>query len=144
MLCPPILEEDEDFEFLSEEYQSGAFSDLDHLLKRLHGIERSNVLAVVREPAKHIERLLEPGFAFVGYELLEDQTAISALTNCGGFPEAFSNDELNEVGLIRDFRRACEIQRVLPQKYPNEAHAQTTIYAIWRLDEYAGVPMDRR
>jgi hypothetical protein len=144
-LCPPVLEEfeDEDFEFLAQEYQFGGFSDLDHLLKRVHGIQRCNVLAVIREPAEHIERLMEPGFSFGGYELLEDDSAISALTNCGGFPKAFSTDELNELGLITGFARAREIRRALASNYQNEPHAQAIIYAIWRLDEFAGVPITR-
>jgi hypothetical protein len=144
-LCPQVLEEfdEEDLEFLSEHYEYGTFSDLDHLLARLDRTEKCNVLAVIRDPIEHLDRLMEPGFNFAGYELLEEQTSISALTNCGGFPKAFSNDELNEVGLVANFARAREVQRALAKNYPNEPHAQTTLYALWRLDEYAGVPVDR-
>jgi hypothetical protein len=140
-LSPPIHEafEDEDFEFLSEEYGCGMFTDLDHLLKRVEGVESRNILAVISDPAQHIEQIMEPGFIFAGYELIEDETGISALSNCGGFPKAFANEELNAVALISDFERAREIQRALSKNYPNEAHAHTMLYAIWRLDECAGV-----
>ena len=142
-LCPLILEEfdDEDLEFFSEDCGCGAFTNLEYLLKRIGGVDRCNVLAVIREPSEHIEHLMEPGFSFAGYELLEELTGVSALSNCGGFPKAFSNDELNELGLIPDFVSAREVQRLLTKKYPTEPHAETTLYAIWRLDEYA--PIER-
>jgi hypothetical protein len=71
---------------------------------------------------------------FVGYDLIEEQTQISALTNCGGFPETFCNDELNQYGLVTSFTRALEIQRLLPECNPEEHHARCEMYAIWRLE----------
>lgn len=142
-LCPPVLDNfiEEDFEFFSEEFGCGTFNDLEHLIGRLEGLEPCNVLAIIRDPSEHIGRIMEPGFCFAGYELLDDDSGISALTNCGGFPAAFSNEELNEVGLISDFQRAREVQCALGEYYPHEPHAQTTVYAIWRRDEYASVPL---
>lgn len=78
-------------------------------------------------------------FNFVGYDLIEAQTRISALTNCGGFPDIFRNEELNHFGLIEGFDRALEIKRLLAALHPEETHAQCDMYAIWRLDE----PMSR-
>jgi len=74
-------------------------------------------------------------FKFVGYDLIEEQTQISALTNCGGFPDVFSNNELNRFGLIDRFHRACPVRRLLAGRHPEEPHAQCELYAIWRLDE---------
>ena len=34
----------------------------------------------------HPESSLAEGFDFVGYDLVEAQTGVSALTNCGVFP----------------------------------------------------------
>lgn len=137
-LCPSVIEEfeEEDLEFVSEIQECGAFTNLEYLLQRIEGVSRRNVLAVISDPVEHIERLMEPGFSFAGYELLEDQTGISALTNCGGFPKAFSNDELNEVGLLADFARAQGIQRALREYYPDEPHADTMLYAIWRFEGF--------
>ena len=41
------------------------------------------------------------GFEFVGYDLVDIQSTASALTNCGGFQEVFSNNELSEKGLLK-------------------------------------------
>lgn len=80
---------------------------------------------------------------FIGCDLIEEMTQISALTNCGGFPETFSNEELNNRGLIDSFARAKEIQRLLAQNNPDEPHANCELYALWRLRE-APVPHERR
>jgi len=71
----------------------------------------------------------------MGYDLVEDATQISALTNCGGFPQTFSNTELNAYGLITDFSRASEIRKRLPEHNPGDHHARCELYAIWRLVE---------
>jgi len=63
-------------------------------------------------------------FELLGYDLIEDRTGISALSNCGGgFPAAFADDEITKCGLIRSFERAKEVQRQLPRDYSKEPHA---------------------
>ena len=74
----------------------------------------------------------------MGYDLIDDQTQVSALTNCGGFPDVFRNDELNRFGLIDEFNRAREVKTQLAERYPEEAHAKCEMYAIWRLNESKG------
>jgi hypothetical protein len=73
----------------------------------------------------------------MGYDLIEEETQISAITNCGGFPDVFSNEELNRVGLISSFERAYEVRRLLAERHPEEPHAQCEMYALWRLNERA-------
>ncbi len=71
----------------------------------------------------------------MGYDPIEEMTQISALTNCGGFPDVFANDELNPYGLLSHFDRAVEVWDNLKKLHPSESHAQCELYAIWRLDE---------
>jgi hypothetical protein len=54
------------------------------------------------------------------------------LTNCGGFDETFSPSDLNDMGLIDDFVKACDIKKRLLENHPNENHADTNVIAIWR------------
>ncbi len=92
------------------------------------------VLAIAREPSvSDWEAVALPGFVFKGCDLI-DETQTSALTNCGGgFPEAFSPSDLNECGLIPSVTPAYEIRAALAKKYlPEEAHADCTLWAIWR------------
>jgi hypothetical protein len=136
-LCKPVLKEfiTEDFEHISEEsHLSGFFKDLDYLRKRLHGKTGIQILAVLCEPVSDADGLLnDDKFEFFGYDLLEDKTGISAITNCGGFDKAFANSELSAFGLIQNLARAKEIQKSLKINYPEEAHAQTAIWALWRM-----------
>lgn len=139
MLCPRILPninaEDWDHN-VHEDYLLNYFYDLDYLIHRCAIASRRNILGLYRNPESHIAVAPGPGaFAFIGYDLIEQATQISALTNCGGFPETFSNDELNEYGLMFDFTRASEVQRTLPEQNPEEPHADCELYAIWRLVE---------
>jgi hypothetical protein len=138
-LCRHLVNEflDEDWKHIvCEDFHLNYFKDLDYLLQRVQNEKRRNLLGVYRNPDKHIPSApSNRNFNFVGYDLIEEATQISALTNCGGFPEAFNNEELNSYGLISEFERASEVRRLLIEKYPEEAHADCEMYAIWRLSE---------
>src|SRR5205823_5496726 len=96
-LCPPILKAPEpaDWDYiLKEDFMIDYFAmfDLDHLLRRIESVENRNLLCVFRNPDDLPS--LSPGnnrFNWEGFDLVEARTSISALTNCGGFPLAFSN-----------------------------------------------------
>jgi hypothetical protein len=139
VLCPKILHEleEEDWKYnVHEDYRLNYFYHLDYLMGRVAGVTRRNILGLYRNPDSHIDAAPATGaFAFMGYDLIEESTQISALTDCGGFPETFSNDELNMYGLIPAFARACEVRRLLPEHHPEEHHAKCEMYAIWRLAE---------
>ena len=49
-------------------------------------------------------------FELLGYDLMDVEGIASPLTNCGGFPLAFDNTELTNLGLLRSLRRAKEVQ----------------------------------
>jgi hypothetical protein len=71
-------------------------------------------------------------FQFLGYDVVDQQCIASALTNCGGFPEAFQNSELSQVGLLTNLDRAAEVQRRLRSFYPDHPHAHCNVWAIFR------------
>jgi hypothetical protein len=139
MLCPRIGPEivDEDWQHnVQENFRLIYFYDLDYLIRRSAGAARRSILGLYRNPDTHIAAAPGSGsFAFFGYDLIDETTQVSALTNCGGFPETFSNEELNQYGLIADFVRAGEIRRLLPIHNPAEHHANCELYAIWRMRE---------
>jgi hypothetical protein len=139
MLCPHIPQEmsDEDWKHVvNEDFRLDYFLQLDYLLTRVRDKQRRNILGLYRNPAIHIADAPPGGdFTFMGYDLIEEQTQISALNNCGGFPDVFQNDELNNCGLILSFERANKVKRLLAEKHPKEPHAQCELYAIWLLIE---------
>ena len=138
-LCNPVIGEllDEDWSHIvNADFQHRYFRHLDYLLNRVQAVKRRNILGLYQNPNTHFAKAPAAGdFRFMGYDLIEEQTHISALANCGGFPDVFSNKELNSFGLISQFERASEVKKLLAEKHPQEPHAQCEMYAIWRLIE---------
>ncbi|OHV90511.1 hypothetical protein [Mesorhizobium sp. ORS 3428] len=139
MLCPFALAETKESYWpyiVHEDNMLSFFVDLDFLLSELADIRDLNILGVIRRPPENVSSIDWNGFAFLGYDLMDKAVGNSALTNCGGFPDAFANSELSNVGLIQDFERAVEIQRALRNKYyPPEHHADCDLWAIFRQKE---------
>jgi len=102
---------------LYNEYIFAVFDDWKYAKSRLtdtHEMERLQVLAVLREPAEDPGQELAPeDFEFIGYDLIEEATEISALNNCVHFDEAFCPEDLNQRGLISDFAKAYNVRRRL-------------------------------
>ncbi|WP_459554894.1 hypothetical protein [Lacunimicrobium album] len=134
-LVVDLIDDDWDH-IVNADFRLSYFKDLPYLLSRIPKGILCNVLGLYRNPEYHILKPPAAGsFVFLGYDLIDDQCQISALTNCGGFPESFSNDQLNQFGLITDFQLATSIRRKLRENNPHEPHAKCELYAIWRLNE---------
>jgi hypothetical protein len=139
LLCKHLIQQfqTEDWSHIvNEDFRLDYFYHLDYLLRRVEGIHRRNILGLYRNPEAHVATPpASRKFEFIGYDLIEEHTQISALTNCRGFPDVFRNEELNRCGLIESFDRASEVRRLLAERHPEEAHAQCELYAIWRMTE---------
>ena len=73
------------------------------------------------------------GFDFCGYDLIDPETAISAVTNCGAdFDEGIDYAKLNEYGLFSDYAEAVRTQKALLKAYPEEPHADCVVIELWR------------
>jgi len=139
MLCPTVFEadtlSDEDWAHKSDGVTwFDSFTDLDYLLRHPHLSRQKpfQVLAFLCNPeADDVDAWDHPGFLFKGFDFI-DETRTSALTNCGGFPKAFQKSDLSDCGLIPGFERAREIQEALRRYYPEQAHADCDMLAIWR------------
>jgi hypothetical protein len=135
MLCPVALGEIKDSywpHIVNEDNMLNFFVELDFLLSELADTSDLNVLGVIRRPPVDVRRLDWEGFTFLGYDLMDKDVGVSALTNCGGFPDVFANTELSSVGLIAAFDRAVEIQDLLHKTHPEEHHADCDLWAIFR------------
>lgn len=108
------------------------FTNFDFLLSQVGEVRDLNIIGTIKAPPKDVSALAWEGFTFCGYELLDQDNSTSALTNCGGFPEAFRNEELSDRGLIIDFVRAVQIQRDLKRLSPEEHHADCNIWAVFK------------
>jgi len=139
LLCPRLINvpQREDWpHIVNEDFRTDYFLHLDYLKEQVKDVKRRNILGVYRNPEFPIESPPAPEeFQFVGYDLIEEATQISALNNCGGFPDVFENAELNRFGVMQDFGRASAVRRLLAERHPNEHHAQCELYAVWRLHE---------
>jgi hypothetical protein len=136
MLCPTVPEEltAADWNYnVHADYRAFFFRSLDYLRNRVAADGRLNILAVLQNPTQaDMASMTVPGFAFAGFDLVDVQGAISALTNCGGFERVFLNAELSELGLLTDLSRAQQVQASLRLQYPEESHAECHVWAIWR------------
>jgi hypothetical protein len=111
------------------------FGDLGYLLRRIQPHGPYQIVATIREPSREaIRGFSDERFAFKGFDLLEDQTRVSALGNCGGFDLAFSKADLSDCGLLWEFEKAYEVRNALLRHYPEEDHASCAVWALWRWD----------
>jgi len=137
-LCPCAIDklEDEDWNHnVHEDFMTEFFVDLDYLIKRTEKLTLINILAAVQNPLVESTSVFkDQRFTFKGYDLVEKGKGISALTNCGGYPLAFKNTELSNIGLVTKFVRAQEIQASLLRYYQDDHHANCEIWALWRLE----------
>ena len=135
MLCPTLFQElsAEDWQHnVQEDYKITLFHDLDYVLSKVVGDERVNVLALMQNPTDdEVRSFSDCRFAFRGFDLVELQTGISALVNCGGFDKAFSRADLSDCGLLTDHTTAVSVQKLLRAEYPDEPHADCDVWAIW-------------
>jgi hypothetical protein len=135
-LCPTVLPDIKPEYWnhvVNEDFMLHFFTDLGYLRSETATISRKNLLCVFRNPDVHPSTTQVPeGFEFMGYDLLDKESGTSALSNCGGFPKAFSNSELSEKGLLLTHERSRTVQNALVREYPNEHHADCHLWAIFR------------
>ncbi|MFD9900827.1 hypothetical protein [Mesorhizobium sp. NPDC059025] len=135
MLNEIVLAEVKDIyweKIVNEDFMLHFFTDPDFMLTQIDDVRNLNIIGTIKAPTEDVSSFAWDGFTFCGYELLDQDHDISALTNCGGFPDVFRNDELSSQGLILDFERATQIQHDLKRLHPEEHHADCNIWAIFR------------
>ncbi len=136
MLCPTVLREiKHQFwpHIVNEDFMINFFLDLEFLIEQIAAIPERNLLCVYRNPPSAPPLYTgSVNFEFLGYDLVDVEASASALTNCGGFPEAFQNSELSSKGLLSSQARAIEVQSDLRKRYPDEHHANCHVWAISR------------
>ena len=129
----PDFDSEEDWKYIVTEEQmiTQFFNSFDYVIKKTKDLEYFNLLAVVREP-NETKSKLNSEFDFVGYDLIETDGDVSALTNCGGFDESFLPKDLNELGLVTEWAKAKKIQTDLRINNPEEHHADCYLFEVWR------------
>ncbi len=133
-LVEPDYDDPDDWNFLHVfgHHQTGLYTSLDYVLKRMKGESNFNLLTVAMEPDQVCNSACIEGFEFIGYDLLDQDFAISPLTNCRGIKESFLPIDLNEKGLIDEYAKAYDIKKRLLENDPDVHHADTNVFAIWR------------
>jgi hypothetical protein len=136
MLCPTLLPDIKDEywpHIVNEDFMLNFFTDLEFLLREVRDFPRKNLLCVYRNPSSPPPAYEgDVSFELLGYDLVDVEGCASALTNCGGFPDIFSNDELSPKGLLTSHGRALEVQAQLRANHPQEIHANCHVWAIAR------------
>jgi hypothetical protein len=120
------------YAIIDDGYTTDLFNSLDYVFRNVESKSNFNLLAVVKEPNEDCKNLHLADFDFVGYDLIDTEYNVSALTNCGGFDETFSPEDLNERGLIDEHSKAFDIRMRLIENYPEEHHADCNVFGLWR------------
>lgn len=139
ILCPSVIVIDEltieDWDQnVNEDFMCHLFYDPEYLRRKVVDREKVNILAILRNPIdEQVCAFNDARFDFRGFDLVEAQTGISALVNCGSFPKAFSSTDLSNCGLLTEHSNAQNVQRLLKAQYPDEHHADCELWAIWQM-----------
>jgi hypothetical protein len=139
VLCPPAVEQltEQDWQHnVHEDYVIDFFRDLDYVLSRVSSVrdETIQILAVISNPESDVCSAFDDDrFVFHGYDLVDRQGGVSALTNCSGIEAAFAHADISPVGLVESFSQARTAQQRLRELFPNEHHADCNVWAIWRM-----------
>lgn len=120
------------YAIIDDGYTTDLFNSIDYVLQCVGNKSNFNLLAVVKEPNEDCKKFQLPEFDFLGYDLIDKEYQISALTNCGGFDETFSPKDLNEIGLVDEYAKAFDIRRLLVKNNPEEHHADCNVFGLWR------------
>lgn len=139
-LCEPIIEINLEKEgsyklvALSENsYFTYCYNNLDFVLSNIVNLAECNILAVICNPSQECRNYSINNFVFTGYDLTDQSNVTSSLTNCGGFEDVFNNNLLNTHGLLDDYPMASKIIDLLIETHSEEYHADTNIWAIWKM-----------
>lgn len=140
MLNPCVFEIDyknpNEFQYLyleSKTIRGNIYKSLNFVKRKAKKSEdQYYILALEKEPKDDCKVKTMDGFTFLGYDLLDKDYIASALTNCGGFYETYSQKDLNNFGLIFDFNKVYHIREKLFKNNPHEEHADCNVWAIWK------------
>lgn len=93
----------------------------------------AQIVAVIVRPDETPSSVLQQkGFIFCGYDLVEEFSNISAITNCGAGFSSIPYEKLTDYGLLPTHQDALLTQRALAEEDPEEPHADCEICEIWR------------
>lgn len=138
ILCPSLIDQPDgaDWDFnIHADYRCHWFHDYKYLKLRVnYDPSRHNLLAISECPTEAPEPIDQ--FTFCGYDVLDGDNSVSVLTNCGGFPEIFSANDLNQFGLITDLGRVTEIAETIRLK---ELDYHCCDCRVWGIARYSDI-----
>ena len=95
--------------------------------------DTQQIIAVILRPnLEPIEYMETRGFTFCGYDLVEEETLISAITDCDGRFDSIPYEKLTEYGLLPTYKDAVLAQLALVEEDPDEPHAHCVVCEVWR------------
>jgi hypothetical protein len=75
------------------------------------------------------------GDGFLGYDIIDGDSSISLVTNCGTDEEGLFDDHIQPNGLLGDLDRALQIRDRLRRDFPADPHAaDCTVWAVYKVD----------
>ena len=95
--------------------------------------DTQQIIAVILRPDLDPIGYMETrGFTFCGYDLVEEETLTSVITNCGGGFDSIPYEKLTDYALLPTYKDAVLVQLALVEEAPDEPHAYCIICEVWR------------
>ena len=111
---------------------TGLYASLEFVIDEMKNDILYNLLIVVKNPQFECNSINVSDFEFIGYDILDSNYHYSILTNCGGFCEIYSPTDINKFGLIDDYDKAVEINKLFNIKIISDHNEDSNLFAIWR------------
>ena len=124
LLCPDLITEIKNDDWahnIHQDFRLTYFRDLDYLLKRTSSCQcEYQILALLENPTESAPH--PSGFIAAGFDIVDDCSGNSALTNCGPMPEIFSPADVNCYGLVAQLDYARVICAKMRSAFPDDPH----------------------
>jgi hypothetical protein len=137
ILAPNLFEpsSEEDWQHVvQEDFMTHLITSRDYALKKYKAFKNASIFGVIQCDDK-VECWRDARDTQVGYDLLDEGFGVSSITNCGGWPDVFPNELINEYGLISAYSDAVRIRNDLRAKHPEEPHAKCEIWSVYKIGE---------
>ena len=133
ILCPDLTVElnDRDWEHnLHEDFRITWFRNLNYLMNRQPlDVNNHQILALLANPLRR--ESLPHGFTCCGFDIVDECSGNSTLTNCGPMPDIFHPADVNHYGLLDDLDAANSICVKMRTLMPEDPHLNNC--GVWQV-----------
>jgi hypothetical protein len=125
---------EEDWEnCINENFMLNIITNLNYDLKIAHKFPSGEIIGVIENP-KHSNEEIPINHILMGYDIIDEYTSISLVTNWGGKEEGIKILKLNTSALIDNLNYAYELKGILHRDFKDDDHAKRCeVWSVYKL-----------